>query len=69
MEKALFAFMALFALAGCSGLTQPEDIAIAEEMCSKRGGFADVARYERGSNIVINCKDGTHIDMRPPKKA
>lgn len=56
-------------LAGCSAMTQPEDIAVAEELCAKRGGFAHVARYERGANLLINCKDGTHIDVRPPKKA
>ena len=52
----------------CGGMTQPEDIAVAEELCSKRGGFAHVARYERGANLLINCKDGTHIDVRPPKR-
>lgn len=56
-------------LAGCSWMTQPEDIAVAEELCGKRGGFTHVARYERGDNLVINCKDGTHIDVRLPKKA
>lgn len=56
-------------LAGCGSMTQPEDIAVAEEMCSKRGGFTHVARYEHGANLVINCKDGTQIDMRLGKKA
>ena len=51
-------------LAGCSSMTQPEDIAVAEEMCAKRGGYAHIARYERGANLLINCKDGTHIDVR-----
>lgn len=51
-------------LAGCSAMTQPEDIAAAEELCAKRGGYAHVARYERGRNLLINCKDGTHIDVR-----
>lgn len=59
--------MSLVAVAGCSSMTQPEDIAVAEELCAKRGGFAHVARYERGANLLINCKDGTHIDVRPPK--
>lgn len=54
-------------LAGCNSMTQPEDIAVAEELCGKRGGFSHVARYERGANLLINCKDGTHIDVRPPK--
>ncbi len=56
-------------LAGCSAMTQPEDIAVAEELCSKRGGYTHVARYERGQNLIINCKDGTHIDVRPGSKA
>ena len=56
-------FVAL--LAGCSGATQPADIAVAEELCSKRGGFTHVARFERGKNLVIHCKDSTQIDMRP----
>lgn len=58
------ALIALAALAGCSSMTHPEDIALAEELCSKRGGFTHVARYERGMNILINCKDGTHLDVR-----
>lgn len=61
--------LAVLALAGCSAMTHPEDIAVAEELCSKRGGFAHVARYERGKNLLINCKDGTHLDVRLPKKA
>lgn len=65
----LSALLGLVAAAGSSsGMTQPEDIAVAEELCSKRGGFAHVARYERGANLLINCKDGTHIDVRPPKR-
>lgn len=56
-------------LAGCGGMTQPEDTAVAEELCDKRGGFAHVARYERGANLLINCKDGTRIDVRPGKTA
>jgi hypothetical protein len=54
----------VLALAGCSSMTQPEDIALAEEMCSKRGGFSSVARYERGKNIIIVCRDGAVIDVR-----
>lgn len=55
-------------LAGCTGMTQPEDIAVAEELCTKRGGYAHVARHERGANLTINCKDGTHIDVRPAER-
>jgi len=53
-------------LAGCSSMTQPEDIAVAQELCGKRGGFTHVARHERGKNLIINCKDGTHLDVRLP---
>ena len=52
-------------LAGCPSMTQPEDIAVAEEMCSKRGGYTHVSRFERGKNLLINCMDGTYIDVRP----
>jgi hypothetical protein len=49
-------------------MTQPEDIAVADELCAKRGGYAHVARHERGANLTINCKDGTHIDVRPAER-
>ena len=64
----LSALLGLAAGAGCSSMTQPEDIAVAEELCAKRGGYTHVSRYERGANLLINCKDGTHIDVRLPKK-
>lgn len=53
-------------LAGCSSMTQPEDIAVAQDLCSKRGGYTHVARYQRGKNLIIICKDGTHIDAHLP---
>lgn len=59
---------ACVALAGCSSMTQPEDIAVAEEMCSKRGGYSHVSRFERGKKLLINCKDGTFIDMNPGER-
>ncbi len=62
------ALLGLVAGAGCSSMTQPEDIAVAEELCAKRGGYAHVARHERGANLHINCKDGTHIDVRPAER-
>lgn len=62
------ALFGLVAVAGCTGMTQPEDIAVAEELCAKRGGYAHVARHERGANLTINCKDGTHIDVRPAER-
>lgn len=64
----LSALLGLVAVAGCSGMTQPEDIAVAEELCAKRGGYTHVSRYERGANLHINCKDGAHIDVRLPAK-
>lgn len=64
----LSALLGLVAGAGCTGMTQPEDIAVAEELCAKRGGYAHVARHERGANLTINCKDGTHIDVRPAER-
>lgn len=50
-------------LTGCSAMVQPEDIAVAEELCAKRGGFTHVARFERGRHLSINCKDGSQIDI------
>lgn len=47
-------------------MTQPEDIAVAEELCGKRGGFTHVARFERGAILNINCKDGAQIEVRLP---
>ena len=68
MKTTIF-ILVMALVAGCSNMTQPEDIAVAEDLCSKRGGYAQVIRFERGDNLVINCKDGTHIDLRPGKKA
>lgn len=56
--------LVLLPLAACSQMTQPQDIAVAQELCATRGGFAHVARYQHGKNLLINCKDGTHIDVR-----
>jgi hypothetical protein len=51
-------------LAGCSGMTEPSDVAEAEKACASHGGWASVARYEHGKNIIVNCKDGAHVDLR-----
>lgn len=61
-------FAAAVMVAGCSSMTQPEDIAVAEEMCAKRGGFTHVARYKHGKQLLINCKDGSYIDVLLPGK-
>lgn len=55
-------------LVGCGGAVQPSDIAVAEEFCSKRGGFSSIARFERGSQLIISCQDGTLIEARFGKK-
>ena len=65
----LSALLGLVAVAGCSSMTQPEDIAVAEELCAKRGGYAHAQRWERGSVLDVNCKDGTQLQVRLPKKA
>ena len=52
-------------LAGCVDMTQPADVAIADELCSKRGGYSHVYRWERGKQLDVNCKDGTQITVRP----
>jgi L-asparaginase II len=55
-------------VAGCARMTEPADIAVAGELCSQRGGFTHVAVFERGKLLTINCKDGTHIDVRPGER-
>ena len=37
-------------LTGCSRMTQPSDITVALELCSQRGGYSHVARYQNGNN-------------------
>ena len=64
LAVALVMLIAAFMLSWCSGMTQPEDIAPAQELCAKRGGFTHVSRYEMGKNIIINCADGTFLDVR-----
>ena len=54
-------------LTGCSRMTQPSDITVALELCSQRGGYSHVARYQAGKNLLINCKDGTAIDVLLPE--
>ncbi len=54
-------------LTGCSRMTQPSDITVALELCSQRGGYSHVARYQNGNNLLINCKDGTGIDVLLPE--
>lgn len=49
-------------------MTQPEDIAVAEELCAKRGGYTHVSRFRHGAHLLINCKDGAHIDVLLPSK-
>ena len=34
-----------------------------------RGGYAHAQRWERGAVLGINCKDGTQLQVRLPKKA
>lgn len=63
MKRALMALPAL-ALAACSRMTTPEDIAIATEMCAKRGGYASVSSYERGEVVNAVCTDGLVIEVR-----
>ena len=64
----LSALFGLVAGAGCTGMTQPEDIAVAEELCAKRGGYSHAQRWERGTVMDITCKDGTQLQVRVPKK-
>ena len=55
-------------LTGCVDMVQPPDIAVAEELCAKRGGYAHAQRWERGAVLDVNCKDGTQMNVRLPKK-
>jgi hypothetical protein len=49
-------------------MVQPPDVALADELCSKRGGYVHVQRWERGAVLDVTCKDGTQLNVRPPKK-
>lgn len=69
LARVFFAAGVAAALAGCVDMVQPPDIAVAEELCAKRGGYANAQRWERGAVLDINCKDGTQLQVRLPKKA
>ncbi len=62
------ALLGLVSVAGCVDMVQPPDIAVAEELCAKRGGYAHAQRWERGAVLDVNCKDGTQMNVRLPKK-
>jgi hypothetical protein len=64
----LIALLCLAAGTGCTAMTQPEDIAVADELCAKRGGYTYVKRSWDGGSMIIVCKDGTHIDVRPGER-
>ncbi len=55
-------------LTGCVDMVQPTDIAVADELCAKRGGYAHAQRWERGAVLDVNCKDGTELQVRMRKK-
>lgn len=57
--------LAALMLSGCVDMVQPVDVAIAGELCAKRGGYAHVQRWERGAVIDVSCKDGTQLTVRP----
>ena len=69
LARVFFAAGVAAALAGCVDMVQPPDIAVAEELCAKRGGYAHAQRWERGAVLDVNCKDGTQLQVRLPKKA
>ena len=69
LARVFFAAGVAAALAGCMDMVQPTDIAVAEELCAKRGGYAHAQRWERGAVLDVNCKDGTQLNVRLPKKA
>ena len=68
LARVFFAAGVAAALAGCVDMVQPPDIAVAEELCAKRGGYAHAQRWERGAVLDVNCKDGTQLQVRLPKK-
>ena len=65
----LSALLGLVAVAGCMDMVEPPDVALADELCAKRGGYAHVQRWERGAVLDVTCKDGTQLNVRLPKKA
>ena len=68
LARVFFAAGVAAALAGCVDMVQPPDIAVAEELCAKRGGYSHAQRWERGTVLDITCKDGTQLQVRVPKK-
>lgn len=60
------ALLGMLAVSGCGDMVQPHDIAVAEELCTKRGGYVQVQRWERGSVLDIYCNDGTKLNVRIP---
>ena len=69
LARVFFAAGVAAALAGCVDMVQPPDIAVAEELCAKRGGYSHAERWERGTVLDIACKDGTQLQVRLPKNA
>ena len=69
LARVFFAAGVAAALAGCVDMVQPPDIAVAEELCAKRGGYSHAQRWERGTVLDVNCKDGTQPQVRLPKTA
>lgn len=65
----LSALLGLVAVAGCMDMVQPPDVALADELCAKRGGYVHVQRWERGAVVDVTCKDGTQLNVRLQKKA
>lgn len=47
---------------------QPPDMAIALELCAKRGGVHGGRRWEHGKMLRIKCNDGTALEARKPKQ-
>ena len=64
LARVFFAAGVAAALAGCVDMVQPPDIAVAEELCAKRGGYSHAQRWERGTVLDIACKDGTQLQVR-----
>lgn len=67
LARVFFAAGVAVALAGCMDMVQPPDVAIAEELCAKQGGYTNIQRWERGAVLDVKCKNGTQLNVRLPK--
>jgi hypothetical protein len=63
-RRIAFAVAALI-LSACGQSITNAEVSIAQQQCAERGGWETVARYEHGRDVVVTCKDGARLEIRP----